>query len=77
MSIGHSESGRLGPDYGPGSNESAESGLIAISTLLAMHRIAVDPAQLRHELGHSSPVSAQDLLRLANRLDGVTSVKVV
>lgn len=71
MSIGHSESGRLGPDYGPGSNESAESGLIAISTLLAMHRIAVDPAQLRHELGHSSPVSAQDLLRLANRLDGV------
>lgn len=48
-----------------------ESGLRALATLLAMHKIAVDPQQLRHELGHHAPASSADLLRLAKRQDGV------
>lgn len=42
-------------------------GLLALATLLAVHKIAVDPSQLRHELGHDDPVTAQDILRLAKR----------
>jgi len=49
----------------------AESGIMAFGTLLAMHRIAVDPAQLRHGLGHHRPVDATDLIRLAGKQDGV------
>lgn len=49
----------------------AESGLIVFASLLAMHRIAVDPAQLRHGLGHHEPVVARDLVRIAQGLDGV------
>ena len=48
-----------------------DSGLIAYATLLAMHRIAVDPAQLRHSLGHDRDIDADDLRRLAKREDGV------
>lgn len=48
-----------------------ESGVVAFATLLAMHRIAVDPAQLRHGLGHHDPISATDLIRLAKQQDGV------
>jgi subfamily B ATP-binding cassette protein HlyB/CyaB len=48
-----------------------DSGLIAYATLLALHRIAVDPAQLRHGLGHDRPVDADDLKRLAKRQDEV------
>ena len=44
-----------------------ESGLIAYAALLAMHRIAVDPAQLRHGLGHHLAVTSADLLRLAKQ----------
>ena len=50
-----------------------DSGLIAYATLLAMHRIAVDPAQLRHGLGHDRDIEADDLRRLAKREDGVRS----
>jgi subfamily B ATP-binding cassette protein HlyB/CyaB len=53
------------PDPGP------DSGLVALAALLAVHRIAVDPAQLRHELGHAAPVDATDLVRLARREQGV------
>jgi len=49
----------------------SDSGLLAFATLLALHRIAVDPAQLRHDLGHAEPVTPQDLLRLARRMTGV------
>ena len=42
-----------------------ESGLVALAALLAMHKIAVDPAQLRHGLGHHHAVSSGDLLRIA------------
>ncbi|TCM07349.1 type I secretion system permease/ATPase [Sphingomonas sp. PP-CC-3G-468] len=48
-----------------------ESGLTALATVLAMHRIAVDPGQLRHELGHTAAAAAVDLQRLAMRVDGV------
>jgi subfamily B ATP-binding cassette protein HlyB/CyaB len=54
-------------DYAP----TDESGLIAFSTLLAIHRIAVDATQLRHSLGHQRPIDADDLKRLAKRQDGV------
>src|SRR3546814_17859717 len=36
-----------------------------------MHRIVADPAELRHSLGHSDPVAASDLVRLAKRIEGV------
>ncbi len=54
-----------------------ESGLVAFTTLLAVHRISADAAQLRHELGHDQPVSASDLLRLSKRIDGVRAKRVV
>jgi ATP-binding cassette, subfamily B, bacterial HlyB/CyaB len=47
------------------------SGLIAFASLLAMHRIPVEPTQLRHSLGHYRPVDQRDIVRLAQGLDGV------
>ncbi|MBB3860677.1 subfamily B ATP-binding cassette protein HlyB/CyaB [Novosphingobium hassiacum] len=44
-----------------------DSGLIAFAALLAIHRIAIDPAQLRHSLGHFRPIEDGDLLRLAKQ----------
>ena len=34
-----------------------DSGLIAYATILALHRIAVDPNQLRHGVGHDRAVT--------------------
>jgi len=48
-----------------------DSGVIAYATLLAIHRIAIDPGQLRHSLGHSRAIDADDLKRLAKRQDEV------
>lgn len=48
-----------------------ETGLVSFATLLAIHQISADPRDLRHELGHWAAVSADDLLRLAKRRDGV------
>lgn len=48
-----------------------DSGLVAYAALLAMHRMAVEPAQLRHSLGHYEAVAADDLLRLAKRQEDV------
>lgn len=48
-----------------------DDGLLALATLLAFHKIAVDHSQLRHELGHERRVSADDIVRLAKRQDGV------
>jgi len=59
------------PDIQGLSEPGRDGGLIALATLLAMHRIAVEPAQLRHELGHADPVDTTDLLRLARREQGV------
>lgn len=55
---------------------SDDSGLIAFASLLSLHRIAVDPAQLRHGLGHFRGVDAQDIKRLALRLDHVKAKPV-
>ncbi len=49
----------------------ADSGLWAFATLLALHRIPADPAQLRHILGHHDPASSTDILRLAKLQEGV------
>ena len=48
-----------------------DSGPTALSALLALHRIVIDPAQLRHEVGHQRPISGDDLVRLAKTMDGV------
>jgi ATP-binding cassette, subfamily B, bacterial HlyB/CyaB len=48
-----------------------DSGLIAYATILALHRIAVDPGQLRHGIGHDRPIDADDLKRMAKRQDEV------
>lgn len=49
----------------------SETGLIALATVLAIHKIVVDPEQLRHELGHERALEANDLLRIAKRQNGV------
>ncbi|HJS11209.1 ABC transporter transmembrane domain-containing protein, partial [Sphingopyxis sp.] len=49
----------------------ADTGLAAFAQILAMHRIAADPAELRHSLGHADPATASDLVRLAKRIEGV------
>lgn len=49
----------------------SESGLVALAVVLAVHRVSVDPDQLRHDLGHERPVDSADLLRLAKRINGV------
>lgn len=52
------------------------SGLIAYATVLALHRIAVDPAQLRHSLGHDRPIEADDLKRIAKRQEEVRAKSI-
>ena len=60
-----------------GSSENGFNDLVAFVTLLAMHRIAVDPAQLQHELGHRDNVGAPDLLRLAKRNPDMRARRVI
>lgn len=43
---------------------SADSGLEAFATLLAIHSVAAHPAQLRHTLGHFESVTPTEILRL-------------
>jgi ATP-binding cassette, subfamily B, bacterial HlyB/CyaB len=59
-----------------GSAAHRESGLVALATLLAIHGIAADPAQLRHSLGHDEPLAADDILRIAKRIDDVRTKQV-
>ena len=49
----------------------SETGPIALAQLLAIHRIAIEPAHLRHALGHAGATSAEDLVRLARAQPGV------
>ncbi|WP_153006921.1 type I secretion system permease/ATPase [Sphingomonas sanguinis] len=44
-----------------------ESGLAAFAALAGLHGLLFDPRQLRHELGHNRPATAQDIGRLAQR----------
>lgn len=55
----------------------SETGLVALATVLAIHKVAVDPEHLRHELGHERPLLADDVLRLAKRQDGVRAKALV
>lgn len=48
-----------------------DSGLVGLAALLAIHRIAVDPDQLRHGLGHFHALDADALVRLAGGIEGV------
>ena len=52
------------------------AGLIAFATILAIHKIAVDPDQLRHGLGHDRLIDANDLLRLAKHQSGVRARRI-
>ncbi len=54
----------------------SESGLIAFATVLAFHKIAIDPDQLRHGLGHHRAVDANDLLRLAKQQEDVRARRI-
>jgi ATP-binding cassette, subfamily B, bacterial HlyB/CyaB len=53
-----------------------DSALVAFTTLLAFHRIAADPSQLRHSLGHDRALDGDDILRLAGRIDDVRAKAV-
>ena len=65
------ESGTLHPEA-----QRDDSGLTAYATVLALHRIAVDPGQLRHGLGHDRAIDADDLKRIAKRQDEVRAKSV-
>ncbi|MGK6317934.1 type I secretion system permease/ATPase [Sphingomonas sp. DT-204] len=65
------ESAQLLDGAQQGFADTAESGVRALATLLAIHRIAVDPRNLRHTLGHAKETTGNDLLRLALQQDGV------
>lgn len=56
---------------GETASELDDSGLIAFATLLSLHRIAVDPAQMRHELGHDRAIDSGDIKRLAKQQEEV------
>nr|ABW74893.1 ABC transporter [Sphingomonas sp. ATCC 53159] len=56
--------------------ELRESGLVALSLLLGAHNIAITPEQLRHALGHAEAASADDLILLAKRQQGVRAKAV-
>lgn len=49
----------------------SDSGLDTLAALLAIHGVAVDPSQMRHDLGHDREASVDDLIRLARLLRGV------
>jgi subfamily B ATP-binding cassette protein HlyB/CyaB len=53
-----------------------ESGVQALALLLSVHQIAVDPVQLRHELGHANSLSPADIVRLARRQSGARAKSV-
>ena len=48
-----------------------DSGVVALASLLAMHRIAANPAQMRHGLGNNGPLDSNSVIRLARGWDGV------
>jgi ATP-binding cassette, subfamily B, bacterial HlyB/CyaB len=49
----------------------SDHGLDALAAILGMYHIACDPAHWRHELAHDNPVSPEELVRIAGRIDGV------
>lgn len=57
-------------------NVDVNTGLIAFATILAFHRISVDPDQLRHAIGHDRPIEADDILRLAKQQKDVRAKRI-
>jgi len=53
-----------------------ESGLESLAGILAIHHVSTNAMQLRHEIGHDRAASAEDLVRLANRQEGVRAKAV-
>ena len=70
MKLPHDADARLAAAY-PQGDADPESGVRALAALLAVHSRAVDPKQLRHDLGQSDPLTATDVVRLARRQQGV------
>lgn len=55
---------------------SEDNGLTVFATFLAIHRIAVDPKQLRHDLAHFELITANDLLLLSARIEGLRAKRI-
>ncbi|WP_066719611.1 type I secretion system permease/ATPase [Sphingomonas pituitosa] len=70
------QSAFAGPTAAEREAELRESGLVALSLLLGVHNIAITPEQLRHALGHAETPSADDLILLAKRQQGVRAKAV-
>ncbi|NLS25928.1 Leukotoxin export ATP-binding protein LtxB [Sphingomonas sp. S2M10] len=65
-----------GPAAAQGEAELRDSGLVALSLLLGVHNIVITPEQLRHALGHAEAPTADDLILLAKRQQGVRAKAV-
>lgn len=82
MKLHESVERRLSEAFGPDSSPDApapidpETGPRALAMLFAIQNVSVDPAQLRHELGHAEALTARDIVRLARRQEGA-KVKAV
>lgn len=72
MKLHDSVERRLSEAYGaePEVPIDPETGPKALAILFAILNVSVDPAQMRHELGHADPLTARDIVRLARRQDG-------
>lgn len=65
-----------GPAAAEREAELRDSGLVALSLLLGVHNIVITPEQLRHALGHAEAPTADDLILLAKRQQGVRAKAV-
>lgn len=72
MKLPNDASARIAAAFPDGSTAiNPESGVRALAALLAIHHRAVDPKQLRHDLGQAGPLTSSDIVRLARRQPGV------
>ena len=78
MKLHESAERRLSEAFGPEDRRTVdpETGPRALALLFAIQNVSVDPAQMRHELGHSDPLGARDIVRLARRQDGAKAKAV-
>ncbi|WP_010160476.1 type I secretion system permease/ATPase [Sphingomonas sp. PAMC 26617] len=79
MKLHDSVERRLTEAYGPADAPAIdpETGPRALAILFAILNVSVDPAQMRHELGHADPLTAGDIVRLARRQDGAKAKSVM
>jgi subfamily B ATP-binding cassette protein HlyB/CyaB len=78
MKLHESVERRLSEAFGPEDKRTVdpETGPRALALLFAIQNVSVDPAQMRHELGHAEPLGARDIVRLARRQDGAKAKAV-